>query len=164
MSMHYKKLSIFLLILLMLGFIGCNESSKEQSKTPGPEGPQQQDEQKEPTKQQKEPVHKIKSNEEFKNILENAGTKLLVIDMYADWCRPCRQLAPILAEVAKENPDKADFYKVNTDELRDIAAMFRVKGIPHVVFLKERKVVLALVGLYPKERYIKTINQIWEPQ
>ena len=158
MNMYYKKLSIFLLLLLISGLIGSNGPCKLKGKKRSSFGnTQTSSKEKESGKNY---VHKIKSTEEFNNILENAGTKLLVIDMYADWCGPCKRLAPILEEVAKKNPDKADFYKVNTDEFRNIASMFNVRGIPHVEFLKEKKVVLTLVVLYPKVKYINTINQI----
>ncbi len=156
----YKRPNIFLLILLILGFAHCNEASKEKNEAPEPKQPQQQ-EQKEETKQiekSKDPVHKIKSDTEFKNILDNSGSKLIVIDLYADWCGPCKRLAPVLEKIAEENPDKADFYKVNIDELRNVAALFKVSNIPYVVFLTNRTVVKGIVGLHPRERYVSIIN------
>ena len=155
---NQKKIYIPFLVFLLIVFIECNTSQTKQSKSIEPE----ESKQLEQIKEQKELIHKIKSNDEFKNIFENSGKRLLVIDLYADWCKPCKLLAPILEEIAKEHSDGTDFYKVNIDELKSIAALFGVQNIPYVVFLKEKKVVQSIIGLYPKEKYINIINQFSE--
>ena len=63
------------------------------------------------------------------------GDKPAVIDFYADWCRPCRQLAPKLQEVADRYADQLIVYKVNVDENPQLAALFSVQSIPMVLFV-----------------------------
>ncbi len=63
------------------------------------------------------------------------GTKPAIIDFYADWCRPCRQLAPKLQEVADRYADQLVVYKVNVDENPQLASLFGVQSIPMVLFV-----------------------------
>ena len=107
-------------------------------------------------------VKTIQSMDEFKKIIESSPNRLMVFDLYADWCSPCRILSPMLEEIARENKVKADFYKIDVDELRQLASAFRVSGIPHVAFLKNKTIVYALVGVRPKSVYVRAINQFSE--
>ena len=75
--------------------------------------------------------------------------KLCVIDLYADWCGPCRMLAPVLAELEGEYPD-VKFCKVNVDNEPEIARMFNVDSIPMVAFVKNNTFVDVSVGYVPK--------------
>ena len=68
-------------------------------------------------------------------------------------------LAPVLEEIAEENTTKTKFYKINTDEFRDIAASFRVRGIPHVAFVKNKTIVDTLIGLHQKASYVDLIKK-----
>jgi len=104
------------------------------------------------------PVGFIEDEEQFKNIIDSAGNRLLVFDFYADWCPPCKILSPILEEIAKENGDKAAFYKINIDQNQFLARTFRVTGIPFVVFFKNKTTVHALPGVRSKDTYVKIIN------
>lgn len=101
----------------------------------------------------------IESEDQFKAIVDSSGDRLLVFDLYADWCRPCKILSPILEEIAKENSDKASFYKINIEKHRRIAGMFRVSGIPFVLFVKNKNGVHSLIGVQPKATYQKAIDQ-----
>ena len=71
----------------------------------------------------KDLVHKIQNVDELNQILASSGDKLLMLDLYADWCMPCRALAPTLEEIARENPDMVKVYKINIDENPEIAAL-----------------------------------------
>jgi thioredoxin len=103
----------------------------------------------------------IQSEESFKKIIEEPN-KLMVFDLYADWCGPCKVLSPMLEKIAGKNKDKAAFYKINVDQLPRLSALFKVKGIPYVVFLKNKSILYALTGLYPKNEYVKAINRLSE--
>ncbi len=83
---------------------------------------------------------------------------MMVLDLYADWCGPCRILAPTLHELAAEFKGKADFYRINVDKSPDLARSFGVRGIPYVIFMMEKKPVYALTGLNPKENYQKVLT------
>lgn len=104
-------------------------------------------------------VKEIVNTEELKKIVDSSGNMLLVFDLYADWCTPCKILSPLLETLAAENAYRAKFYKVNVDKNPEIAASFGVSGIPFVVFVKEQKGVYAVTGLQPKETYERIITR-----
>ena len=84
--------------------------------------------------------------------------KLCVIDLYADWCGPCRMLAPVLAELETEYPD-VKFCKVNVDNEPEIARMFRVESIPLIAFVKNNTYVDMSVGYVPKATLAAKIEE-----
>ena len=83
--------------------------------------------------------------------------KLVFIDLYADWCGPCRMLAPVLAELEAEYPD-VKFCKVNVDDQPEIAKMFNVTSIPMVAFVKDNVFADVSVGFVPKENLKKLLE------
>ncbi len=83
---------------------------------------------------------------------------LCVIDLYADWCGPCRMLAPVLAELEGEYPD-VKFCKVNVDDCPELAKAFKIQSIPFVAFVKDNTFLDMTVGLVPKEKIAKLIDQ-----
>lgn len=105
------------------------------------------------------PIITIKSEEQFNAIIDSSGDHLLVIDFHADWCVPCNILSPIILEIAREHSDKASFYKLDVDRHRKIAVQFRVRGIPYIVFIKNKEVVHTITGISPKEVYLETIKK-----
>ena len=98
----------------------------------------------------------IESVETFETVLKQEN-KLLIFDMYADWCRPCKMLDPILTEISNENK-KVQFYRINIEKQREIAAAFGVRSIPLVLFFKNGKFLDGLMGLHSKETYLKAIE------
>ena len=73
--------------------------------------------------------------------------KLVLVDLYATWCGPCRALAPVLEEIAEKYQDKIKVVKVNVDEEESIAQRFGVMSIPTVIFFRDGKAVASFVGL-----------------
>ncbi len=88
------------------------------------------------------------------------GTKPCVIDFYADWCRPCRYVGPIMEELAKEYNGKVYFFKVNVDNEQEVAQVFGIRSIPSVLFVPVKGQPRMAVGAMQKEAYIKAIEQI----
>ena len=88
------------------------------------------------------------NSENFKNEVEEYKG-LVVIDLYADWCGPCKMLAPVLSEIEAETPD-VKFCKVNVDEEPSLARMFKVESIPFVALVKDNTFLDMSVGLVPK--------------
>ena len=82
----------------------------------------------------------------------------VVVDFYADWCVPCRRLAPILRDLAQDYHGEVDFYRINVDNNPDIAAMFEVRSIPMLLICPLDGDPKTVVGLYAKEEYIRLIN------
>jgi thioredoxin 1 len=100
----------------------------------------------------------IATSDELTAASEKAGDRMVVLDLYADWCMPCRVLSPVLHELADAYKDNAYFYRVNVDQSPDLARAFSVRGIPYVVFMKQNKAVYALTGVNPKESYKKILD------
>jgi len=88
------------------------------------------------------------------------GSKPAIIDFYADWCGPCRQLSPIVEQVAKEYAGKIIVYKVNTDQEAILAQNLGIQGLPTLLFIPAQGSPQVSTGLIPKESLIKAINEV----
>ena len=83
---------------------------------------------------------------------------VILVDFYADWCRPCKMLAPILEEIAFEN-SKISIAKLNVDHAKDISTEYSVRGIPCLIIFKNGVEVDRIVGLQSKEEILTTLNK-----
>lgn len=84
----------------------------------------------------------------------------VLVDFWAEWCGPCKALAPILDEVAGEMGEKAKVVKVNVDENGELAQQFGIRGIPTMIFFKNGEVQTTLVGNQPKAEILKNISDL----
>lgn len=89
----------------------------------------------------------------------SAGKPVLV-DFWAEWCGPCKALAPVLSEIATEMGEKADIVKVNVDQAQALAQKYGIKGIPTLIFFKDGEVKSTLVGNQPKSEIIRSLNEL----
>ncbi|MEE9164492.1 MAG: thioredoxin [Thermoplasmata archaeon] len=84
----------------------------------------------------------------------------VLVDFYADWCAPCRRLAPVIDELAEEYNGDMRFVKVNVDDNASLAVQFGVQSIPTLIFFKGGQQVAKTVGAPPKPRLVQEIVQV----
>lgn len=103
-------------------------------------------------------VH-ISTAKEFETLVLKA-TKPALVDFYADWCGPCRRLAPIIEQIAKELAGKALVYKVDVDNLESVARKYGIESIPHIIVFSDGKPARQLVGFRPKQDYLSAVTEV----
>lgn len=94
--------------------------------------------------------------------VEDVGNKfpLLVVDCWAEWCPPCRILAPIIDELADDYSGEAVFGKLNVDDGRKFARKYNVKSIPTLLFFKNGKLADRIIGAVPKNQIEQKIKEL----
>jgi len=109
------------------------------------------------------------TTQEFKNKVFNyevnkdwkyAGELPAIIDFYADWCGPCKMVAPILQDIAKDYAGKLIVYKVDTESERELAAAFGISSIPTLLFVPTTGKPQAAMGALPRQSFDNAINEI----
>ena len=108
-----------------------------------------------------ESVNIIDVNEsEFNDqVIEASNNKLIVVDFWAPWCGPCKQLTPILEKIISKSGDKITLVKINIDENQQIAAQLRIQSIPTVYAFKDKQIVNAFQGVIPEGQIIEFIEK-----
>ena len=104
----------------------------------------------------KEKVFNFETNKEWKY----EGNTPAIIDFYADWCAPCKIVAPILEELKEEYGDKLEIFKVNTEQEQEISSMFGIQSIPSLLFIPTEGQPQMAMGALPKETFKKAIGDV----
>lgn len=91
---------------------------------------------------------------------EYKGDLPCIIDFYADWCMPCKTVAPILEEIAEDYDGKVHVYKINTEEEQELAAAFGIQSIPSLLFIPMEGKPQIAVGALPKESLEKAMQEV----
>ncbi len=97
---------------------------------------------------------------ENKKEWEFSGELPAIIDFYADWCAPCKMVAPILEELAEEYKGKVNIYKIDTEAEQELAAVFGIRSIPSILFVPKNDKPQMAAGALPKESFVQAINEI----
>jgi thioredoxin len=106
----------------------------------------------------KQKVFNYEVNKEWKFL----GKKPAIIDFYADWCGPCRKVAPIVAQVAEQYKGKVDVYKINVDNEKELATAFGINGIPAILFIPMNEQPQMSTGVIAKEEFDRVIKEVFK--
>lgn len=156
-----KHIALILLIST-LGLISCNgqstkkENSNNTTKT--------KTEMKTIQLTKSEFLKKIADYENSPSEWKYLGDKPAIIDFYADWCGPCKMVAPILEELAAEYEGKIDIYKVNTESEQELAAAFGIRSIPSILFVPMNGTPQMAQGAMPKSAFEEAIRDVLNVQ
>ena len=104
----------------------------------------------------KEKVFNYETNTEWKY----EGKVPAIIDFYADWCGPCKMVAPILEELQTEYGDKLVIFKVNTDEQQELSSLFGIQSIPSLLFIPTEGKPQMAMGALPKNTFKSAIADV----
>jgi len=150
-----KRLSMLLFLTAFI-FTGCSAQSagkdKETTKTENKMGTIHL------TKE--EFLKKVANYETNPQEWKYLGDKPCIIDFYADWCGPCKAVAPIMEELAKEYAGQIYIYKINTDAEQELAGAFGIRSIPSILFVPMEGKPQMSMGAMPKDQFVKAINEI----
>ena len=103
-------------------------------------------------------MSKNTSDKDFeKDVLQSS--KPVLVDFWAEWCGPCKQLIPVIEEVAEEHKDKIEVFKINIDENPEAPTKYQVRSIPNLVLFKDGKPVAHKVGALPKGSLVSWIEE-----
>jgi thioredoxin 1 len=87
--------------------------------------------------------------------------KMVLVDFWAEWCGPCRQLAPALEDASNDLQDKIEVFKINIDENPETPSRFSVRGVPTILFFKNGELVKRQVGVLPKSKLYEKIEYVY---
>ena len=104
-------------------------------------------------------LHKVWNFENNPTTFIYKGKVPAVIDFYADWCGPCRRVAPIMEKLAEEYEGRLVVYKINVDQEKELATAFQAKSIPMVLFIPLEGQPMKQVGAMPEESYRKIVEE-----
>ncbi|MDG5799743.1 thioredoxin [Marinilabiliaceae bacterium ANBcel2] len=104
----------------------------------------------------KERVFDYENNKEWKF----NGDKPAIVDFYADWCGPCKMVAPVLDELSQDYKGKVDVFKVNTENETELASIFGIQSIPSILFIPKDGQPQMAQGALAKESFEKAISDV----
>ena len=93
------------------------------------------------------------------DVIEASKTQPVMVDFWADWCRPCKMLTPTIEEIALEHAGKLKVVKLNVDDNMNVPGKFSIRGIPTLLVFKDGQVADQIVGAVPKEQIVKIIER-----
>jgi thioredoxin 1 len=93
------------------------------------------------------------------DVIEASNTQPVMVDFWADWCRPCKMLSPTVDEIARENAGKLKVVKLNVDDNMNVPGKFNIRGIPTLLVFKGGQVAEQIVGAVSKEQIVKALER-----
>jgi thioredoxin 1 len=104
-------------------------------------------------------VSSVTDNSFQAEVIDASKAQPVMVDFWAEWCRPCHMLAPAVAEIAAEYAGKLKVVKLNVDENMNAAGRFNIRGIPTLLIFKGGQVADQIVGAVPKDQISKVVDQ-----
>ncbi len=104
-------------------------------------------------------VSSVTDNSFQAEVIDASQTQPVMVDFWAEWCRPCHMLAPTVAEIATDYAGRLKVVKVNVDENVNTAGKFNIRGIPTLLIFKGGQVAEQIVGAVPKDQISKAVDQ-----
>ena len=161
-----KKLGLILIAVLLVTSFGCNNLKGNQEEANISIGDGNDNTVKQSSESTAEPeyltydtfLEKVWDFESNPQEWVYKGDVPCVIDFYADWCKPCKMVAPIMDDLAKTYDGKVKIYKVDTDKEKRLAQVFQIRSIPAVLFSPKEGRPMMQAGALPKDQYIKIIE------
>src|SRR3954469_10117169 len=101
--------------------------------------------------------HKTKTMNSFKNLVESG--KLVLADFSAEWCGPCKMMAPILKETKEVMGDKATIIKIDVDKNRDVAEQLNIQGVPTLIVYKNGEIKWRQSGVIPSQTLVSILKE-----
>ncbi len=155
---------IFSIVLIAsIGLLGCGSSNGKSNQDKGNEtsaSSSTPDEGKVIQMNKAMFIEKVFNFEENPNEWKFRGDKPCIIDFYADWCGPCKKVAPVMAELAEQYKDQIVIYKVNTDQERELAQIFNIRSIPSILYCPAQGQPQMTMGALPKDEFEKMIKEL----
>jgi thioredoxin 1 len=93
------------------------------------------------------------------DVIDASNTQPVMVDFWADWCRPCKMLSPTVDEIARENAGKLKVVKLNVDDNMNVPGKFNIRGIPTLLVFKGGQVAEQIVGAVSKEQIVKALER-----
>jgi putative thioredoxin len=101
----------------------------------------------------------VANEEALKEFVRSAGSRLVLLEFYADWCDPCKELLPVLDTIATGESHRVVVGAMDYERNKTIAARYKVRGIPYVLFVSQGQIVDSLMGLHPQASYLELIDR-----
>jgi thioredoxin 1 len=148
-----KKILYTCLILAALTFSNCSAGNPDNKTTGSGAGT-------EVIQMTTEKFKKLVFNYDLNKEWKYEGSVPAIIDFYADWCPPCRQLSPLVEEIAKEYQGKIIVYRVNTDQEKLLTETLGISSLPTLLYVPAKGKPQVTLGMIPKNEIVKTINEV----
>jgi thioredoxin 1 len=106
-----------------------------------------------------ENIASVTDNSFQAEVIDASKSQPVMVDFWADWCRPCHMLAPTVAEIANDYTGRLKVVKMNVDENANAAGKFNIRGIPTLLIFKGGQVADQIVGAVPKDQIAKVVDR-----